>query len=56
MHVYEANYGFGKWWLRSPYDYTDYYARSVDHIGMVGLGDYVYNTNTGVAPALRIVL
>ena len=49
-------YGYGQWWLRSPYyNYSDY-ARKVDDRGIADLYYNVYNDNYGVVPALNLML
>ena len=49
-------YGYGQWWLRSPYyNYSDY-ARKVDDRGIADLYYNVYNDNYGVVPALNLTL
>lgn len=47
--------GNGYWWLRSPYGSGSYGARDVDDAGDV-YSDYVYNSYSGVVPALQIQL
>lgn len=55
MDAYTGYYGNGYWWLRSPLDLYSYLARYVSYDGYID-GNYVYNSNIGVVPALVIDL
>ncbi|MBO5304671.1 MAG: hypothetical protein J6A99_03225, partial [Clostridia bacterium] len=65
MDTSSSYYGNGNWWLRSPYPYDSDTARYVNHNGPVDYnshygyditGSYVYNTSSGVVPAMWIEL
>lgn len=53
-----ANYGYGTWWLRSPYDFDESKARCVYRDGRVYGGSYgsIENDYYGVVPAMFIHL
>lgn len=56
MLTSSSYYGFGGWWLRSPYyNYSDY-ARDVNNGGIADGSCGVYNVYNGVVPALNLML
>lgn len=55
VYTYTSN-GNSSWWLRSPSNGSAYFARTVNGIGSVDSGGYVYGTDGGVVPALWISL
>lgn len=48
--------GGSRWWLRSPNNTYDFYARYVDGYGFAEYNNYVYWTHIGVVPAINIRL
>ena len=54
VYTYTSN-GNSYWWLRSPINDHDYFARVVSYDGNV-YSNYVYDTDGGVVPALWISL
>ena len=57
LYVYNSGdyAGNSSWWLRSPYNYSAYYARSVNNDGNIGISNVDF-TYYGVRPALWINL
>ena len=55
MNTGTSYYGYGYWWLRSPYYYYSYSARYVRYYGHIHSSG-VNLTNSGVVPALVISL
>lgn len=48
--------GGARWWLRSPNNRYDFYARYVDGYGYAEYNQYVYWSHLGIVPALTIKL
>lgn len=52
----EDDNGACRWWLRTPYNKTSSLARCVMASGKLDTNNYVYDTATGIVPAIRISL
>ncbi len=56
MSIESNYYGYGKWWLRTPYYNYKRLARCILQNGEIFDDNYIYSSNYGVVPALRIVI
>ncbi len=56
MSTESKYYGYGKWWLRTPYYNYKRQARCILQNGEIFDDNYIYVSNIGVVPALRIQL
>ena len=56
MATESSFYGRGSWWLRSPFDFTNFEVSLVQSDGQVRSGIIVYYSDHGVRPALEITI
>lgn len=52
----EDDNGACRWWLRTPYNKTSSFARCVMASGKLDTNNYVYDSATGIVPAIKISL
>ena len=56
MSLESKTYGYGKWWLRTPYYNYLRYERGILETGEIFGDNLIYSSNYGIVPALRVLI